>query len=69
MLDTWNNESIEAATSETAPAEQMPYIVYAASKAEGERQAWKWVQENGPGFKFNTVLPNMNVSAFFSNGM
>jgi nucleoside-diphosphate-sugar epimerase len=40
-----------------------PVMVYAASKTEGERTAWKWVKENQPGFVFNTVLPNWLVNA------
>jgi len=35
--------------------------VYAASKTEGEREAWNWVKKTQPGFVLNTVLPNMNV--------
>ncbi|PYH88755.1 hypothetical protein BO71DRAFT_338163, partial [Aspergillus ellipticus CBS 707.79] len=35
--------------------------VYAASKTEGERQAWRWIEENKPGFGFNAVLPCFNV--------
>lgn len=35
--------------------------VYAASKAESERQAYKWAQENQPSFKFNTLVTGYNV--------
>ncbi|KAJ5388985.1 3-beta hydroxysteroid dehydrogenase/isomerase [Penicillium cataractarum] len=30
---------------------------YRECKAQGEFQAWKWVEKNRPGFEFNTVLP------------
>ncbi|KAL4963383.1 uncharacterized protein BDV14DRAFT_176512 [Aspergillus stella-maris] len=36
-------------------------MVYAASKAEGERAAFNWVKKNNPGFVFNSVLPDYTV--------
>jgi hypothetical protein len=39
-------------------------MVYAASKAEGERAAFGWVEKNKPGFVFNSVLPDFAVSSF-----
>jgi hypothetical protein len=42
--------------------EMRPFAVYAASKVEGEKAAWKWVQTKQPGFVLNTVLPSFNVS-------
>lgn len=62
-IDTWNDAAVEAAWSETTPAEQKAYVVYATSKLEAERKAWKWVEDNKPEFVLNTILPNMNVSA------
>jgi hypothetical protein len=41
--------------------------VYGASKVEGERFAHKWVKENNPHYVFNAVLPNLTVSADYSN--
>lgn len=35
--------------------------VYAASKVLGEKAAWKFVQEEKPGFVLNTILPNYNL--------
>lgn len=52
---------MRAAWDEATPAENKPFHVYAASKTEGERAAWKWVKENQPGFTFNSVLPNLGV--------
>lgn len=60
--DTWNDDAVRAAYSNDTPLDKKPYIVYAASKTEGERSAWKWVAENKPGFEFNVVIPNVNVS-------
>lgn len=62
VADTWNNDVLKAAWSEAVPPEKRPYIVYAAAKTEAERQAWNWVAENQPGFGFNVVVPNINVS-------
>jgi nucleoside-diphosphate-sugar epimerase len=59
----WNDAVVAAAWSKETPKEHKPLIVYAASKVEGEREAWKCVKENQPGFIFNTILPNMNVRA------
>ena len=36
-------------------------VVYAASKAQGEKAAWQWVKEHNPHFNFNAVLPNLNI--------
>ncbi|KAL1846458.1 hypothetical protein Plec18170_009184 [Paecilomyces lecythidis] len=58
--ETWNDAAVKAAWDESIPAEQKSYTVYAASKTEAERQSWKWIEENKPGFIFNSVLPNMN---------
>jgi nucleoside-diphosphate-sugar epimerase len=66
---TWNDAAVEAAWSKDTPAEQKPYNVYAASKTESERAAWKWFKERKPGFAFNTILPNMNVSLSLSLSM
>lgn len=61
-VDTWNDAAVKAAWDENTPAEAKPYIIYGASKTEGERAAWNWVKENKPGFAFNAVLPNLVVS-------
>ncbi|GAM33993.1 hypothetical protein TCE0_013f01291 [Talaromyces pinophilus] len=57
--DTWNDAAVKAAWDENTPAEAKPFIIYGASKTEGERAAWNWVKENKPGFAFNAVLPNL----------
>ncbi|KAL6245680.1 hypothetical protein RBB50_007679 [Rhinocladiella similis] len=57
----WNDAAVEAAYSKDTPDAFRSFIVYAASKTEGERQGWKWYNENKPHYTFNTVLPNMNI--------
>ncbi|OGM43401.1 cinnamoyl-CoA reductase [Aspergillus bombycis] len=54
---TWNDGAVRSAKDPSVPVAQKPYLVYAASKTESEREAWKWVKQNNPGFDFNTVLP------------
>ncbi|GAB1208214.1 hypothetical protein APSETT445_006955 [Aspergillus pseudonomiae] len=55
--DTWNIATVNAAFDESTPADVKPFTVYVASKTEGERAAWKWVEKNKPAFVFNAVLP------------
>ncbi|OQU99116.1 hypothetical protein CLAIMM_04798 [Cladophialophora immunda] len=64
--DTWNDAAVNAAWSDDTPQEARGFQVYAASKVEGERQAWKWVEKNKPRFAFNTVLPPFNVGPILS---
>ncbi|ORY53991.1 aldehyde reductase 2 [Leucosporidium creatinivorum] len=61
---TWNETAV--ALSKALPEEfdhtTKAFIVYSASKAEGERAAWDFMAENkasGPSFEFNAVLPNL----------
>lgn len=59
-VDTWNDEAIEAAYRPPPYEQERFYPVYAASKALSEKEAWKFVREEKPGFVLNTVLPNIN---------
>ncbi|QLI72761.1 Aldehyde reductase 2 [Metarhizium brunneum] len=69
QLDTWNDDAVKAAWSESTPAAHKPYVVYAASKTEGERAAWNWMRENKPHFVMNAVLPNVNYGRVLSPQM
>ncbi|KAJ5676317.1 hypothetical protein N7536_012489 [Penicillium majusculum] len=60
-LDTWNDEAIKQAYNPDAPENLKGMFVYAASKTEGEKAAWKWMEKNKPGFQFNTVLPDFTL--------
>ncbi|KAH8695618.1 cinnamoyl-CoA reductase [Talaromyces proteolyticus] len=60
-IDTWNEASLRAAWQQDTTDDRLGLHVYAASKTEGERQAWKWIQTNKPSFVFNSVLPNFNI--------
>ncbi|KAK5726152.1 hypothetical protein LTR17_012967 [Elasticomyces elasticus] len=59
--DTWNDASIQAAWDESTSAEIRGFMIYAASKTEGERAAFNWVKKNNPGFILNSVLPDYTI--------
>ncbi|KAE8159631.1 hypothetical protein BDV40DRAFT_233811 [Aspergillus tamarii] len=54
---TWNDGAVRSAWDPSVPLAHKPYLVYAASKTESEREAWNWVKQSKPNFDFNTVLP------------
>lgn len=60
--DTWNDEAVEAAKVKgtTIGPNIYPYVVYAASKTQGERALWKFVKEEKPSFVVNAILPDTN---------
>ncbi|KAM6529201.1 hypothetical protein FALCPG4_007347 [Fusarium falciforme] len=59
--DTWNEETIVEAWAEPPYLPDRGFSVYAASKAQAEKEMWKWYHENKPCFVLNTVLPSMNM--------
>ncbi|KAJ5521038.1 hypothetical protein N7463_001491 [Penicillium fimorum] len=59
--DSWNDEAIKQAYNPDAPQHMKGLFTYAASKTEGEKAAWKWMEENQPDFQFNTVLPDFTI--------
>ncbi|KAI0388914.1 aldehyde reductase [Xylariaceae sp. FL0594] len=61
--ETWNDETVAFAYRDPPYEPERGYPVYAASKTLSEREAWKFVRENKPGFVFNAVLPNINFGA------
>ncbi|KAL9489819.1 hypothetical protein ACSS6W_002096 [Trichoderma asperelloides] len=66
---TWNNAAIEQ-TATPWNLEGNPrwhgIILYGASKARGEQEAFAWVREHRPSFSFNTVVPNVNFGTAVS---
>lgn len=64
---TWNTTAVEAAWA-PPPYEglQRRLDVYSASKTQSEQAAWKFMEEQKPGFVFNTVLPNANIGNILS---
>ncbi|OCK73436.1 dihydroflavonol-4-reductase [Lepidopterella palustris CBS 459.81] len=59
---SYNEEAIEKAWNFPADEDERfrAIYIYGASKAQTEKEMWKWVKENKPGFSFNTVIPNSN---------
>jgi nucleoside-diphosphate-sugar epimerase len=70
--DTWNDEAVEAAKTKgtTIGPNWYAYIVYAASKTQGERALWNFVKKEKPSFVANAVLPDFTTGrAVGSAGM
>lgn len=61
-LETWNDAVVKAAWDDNPPSHAKEYVVYAASKTETEKMAFKWIEENNNPFILNTVLPSITVS-------
>ncbi|KAJ5281546.1 hypothetical protein N7478_006918 [Penicillium angulare] len=59
--ETWNYGAVNAAWEIHTPVENKHWMVYAASKTEVERAAWKWMKEYSPSFVLNSVLPDTNI--------
>ena len=57
---TWNEEAVKAAWAPPPYDRSRSSVVYAASKTQGEQEAWKFVREQKPHFVLNTILPNSN---------
>lgn len=62
--DSWDDEAVDAAKNRKGqsigPA-SYAFVVYAASKTEGERAMWNFVNKEKPSFVVNAVLPNFNT--------
>lgn len=54
----WNDEVIKQAWAPPPYDANRAWPVYAASKTQGEQAAWKFMEDQKPSFKFNTVNPN-----------
>lgn len=61
--DTWNDEAVEAAKTKgtTIGPNWYAYIVYAASKTQGERALWNFVKKEKPSFVANAILPDFTT--------
>lgn len=66
---TWNTAAIEQ-TINPWNGEGNPrwhgIVLYGASKARGEQEAFAWMREHKPAFSFNTVVPNVNFGTTIS---
>lgn len=59
--DTWNEMIIKEAYRDPPYEPERAYPVYAASKTLAEKEAWRFVQENNPGFVLNTGKSSTEV--------
>ncbi|KAL8991716.1 MAG: hypothetical protein Q9169_007718, partial [Polycauliona sp. 2 TL-2023] len=65
--DQWNDAAVAKAWDPPPYNPDRAFTVYAASKTEAERECWKYVREQKPGFVLNAVLPNLNMGAILSD--
>lgn len=63
-VDTWDDEAVDYARNKKGQSigpNGYAFLVYAASKTEGERALWNFVKQEKPSFVANAVLPNFNT--------
>jgi nucleoside-diphosphate-sugar epimerase len=58
--DNYNEEAVKLAYDPEFKSDAKHWIVYAASKAQAEKAAWKYVEEQKPHYAISTVLPSAN---------
>ncbi|GAA6033679.1 hypothetical protein JCM8097_004378 [Rhodosporidiobolus ruineniae] len=59
--ESWNDEARERSEKGEKEGDEdfeQKFAVYMASKAEGEKAAWRFVREEKPHFDFSSVLPD-----------
>lgn len=69
--DTWNDEAVDVARNKVGEfigPNFYGFVVYAASKTEGERAVWNWVKQNNPKFVVNAILPGFNGGKILTGG-
>ncbi|TLD37912.1 hypothetical protein E2P81_ATG03587 [Venturia nashicola] len=59
--DSWDEPAVEQAWAPAPYESTRAYAVYAASKTQTEQALWRFVEEEKPGFVFNTVLPDTTL--------
>jgi hypothetical protein len=60
--NTWNEDVIKDAYRDPPYEPERAYPVYAASKTLAEKEAWKFVEEEKPGFVLNTGKFSLSLS-------
>ena len=64
--DSWNETDVETAWTPPPYDFSRAGAVYSASKVQGERTAWKFMQDRKPSFILNAVLPSVNLGLVLS---
>ncbi|KAJ6018215.1 hypothetical protein N7451_001594 [Penicillium sp. IBT 35674x] len=59
--DNYNERAVKEAWDETTPEPKRRMAIYAASKIEAEKEAWKWMESEERAFEFNSILPSFTV--------
>ena len=65
--NSWNETDVKAAWEPPPYEASRSSAVYSASKAQGERAAWDFMEKETPHFTLNTVLPYFNVGPILSD--
>lgn len=63
----WNQEAVDAARQPPSYTPERASAVYAASRAEGGRALWRFMEAQQPHFVANTFLPNVNFGRVLSS--
>jgi nucleoside-diphosphate-sugar epimerase len=58
--DAYNEECIKLAWDASFEHPFKNFLVYGAAKAQAEKAAWKYVEEEKPHYTLNTILPSCN---------
>jgi nucleoside-diphosphate-sugar epimerase len=61
---TYNDETLKLAREKGAGAGLLGYV---AMKTESEKQVWKWMQENKPGFTINSIVSRVSIILVIDN--
>lgn len=65
--NTWNDVATELAWSPRPHDASHGGVVYMASKVEAEKAVWKFVKDNNPHFRVNSVAPGMIMGELLSD--
>lgn len=67
--EVWNDRAVKLAWEGTdLPEWDRGHVIYVAGKVESEKACWKYMQEEKPGFEFNTVLPSVVYGPLLGKG-
>ena len=64
---TWNEDDVAKAWEPPPYTDDRSWAVYGASKTQAEKECWRFVKEERPGFVLNTVLPNFVTGEILSS--
>ena len=65
--EDWNQEAVDRAWEPPPYTLERALSVYAASKTQGEKALWQFVNEEKPHFVVNAILPNVNMGKILSS--